>query len=64
MRDIQTLFDTEQAAAYLGCAISTLEWYRFDGRGPAYYKTGRRVRYKLSDLDAYMEAGRVEPRRA
>lgn len=54
--------DTAQAAHYLGYSMSTLEWYRGDGRGPEYYKTGRRVRYKKSDLDAYIEAGRVKTR--
>ena len=54
--------DTAQAAHYLGYSKSTLEWWRGEGIGPDHYKTGRRVRYKKSDLDAYIEAGRVQTR--
>lgn len=56
--------DTAQAAHYLGYSKSTLEWYRGEGIGPVYYKTNRRVRYKQSDLDAHIEAGRVQTRSA
>lgn len=55
--------DTANAAYYLGYSKSTLEWWRGEGIGPEYYKTGRRVRYKQSDLDAYIEAGRVQTRK-
>ncbi|MCU0827080.1 MAG: helix-turn-helix domain-containing protein [Tabrizicola sp.] len=67
MRDTNndTLFDTAQAAAYLGYSKSCLEWWRMVKRGPAFHKLGEgRVRYKKSDLDAFVESGRVEPRRA
>lgn len=66
MHDSNTdqFLDTAQAAHYLGYSKSTLEWYRGKGIGPVYYKTGRRVRYNQSDLDAYIEAGRVQTRSA
>ncbi|AQS48750.1 DNA-binding protein [Thioclava nitratireducens] len=66
MRDIHDeRLDTAQAANYLGYSKSTLEWWRMVGRGPRYYKIGGgRIRYKQSDLDAYLEAGVVEPREA
>ena len=54
--------DTAQAAHYLGYSKSTLEWWRGEGRGPRYYKMAGRVRYRLSDLDAWMESGLVETR--
>lgn len=56
--------NTAQAAYELGYSKSTLEWWRGEGIGPEYYKTGRRVRYKKSDLDAFIEAGRVQTRSA
>ena len=56
--------NTARAAHYLGYSKSTLEWYRGQGTGPVYYKTGHRVRYKQSDLDAHIEAGRVQTRSA
>ena len=56
--------NTANAAHHLGYSKSSLESWRVERTGPNYYKTGRRVRYKKSDLDAYIEAGRVETRRA
>lgn len=66
MRDSNDpLYDTAQAAAYLGYSKSCLEWWRMTKRGPRYFKIGgSRVRYLKSELDAYVESGRVEPRRA
>ena len=66
MRDAHdTLLDTAQAAAYLGYSKSCLEWWRVEKRGPVYRKIGGgRVRYFKSELDAYVESGRVEPRKA
>jgi excisionase family DNA binding protein len=51
---------TKAAAAYLGITNRTL--YRFidDGDIPA-YKLGRVIRVKRADLDAFLEASRVQP---
>ena len=56
--------DTSQAAHYLGFSKSTLEWWRTlsPRRGPLFHKPGGRVRYRKSDLDAWMESGLVETR--
>lgn len=65
MRDTQTedlFLNTANAAHRLGYSKSSLETWRGEGVGPDYYKTGHRVRYKISDLDAYIEAGRVQTR--
>lgn len=50
--------DTEGASRHLGLAVSTLEKLRVGGGGPPYVKLGRSVRYRVSDLEAYL-AGRV-----
>ncbi|EAQ10945.1 AlpA family transcriptional regulator [Maritimibacter alkaliphilus HTCC2654] len=55
--------DTAQAAHYLGYSMSTLETWRCESMGPKYYKLHRRVRYKQSDLDAWLEAQVVTPKR-
>lgn len=34
---------------------------RHKGRGPAYYKLGRKVVYRGTDLNAWAEANRVDP---
>lgn len=67
MRDTQQdkFLDTSAAAHYLGYSNSCLEWWRTQKRGPRYFKIGGgRIRYKQSDLDAYIESGAVEPREA
>jgi excisionase family DNA binding protein len=43
------------AAAYLGISPKTLNDWRSAGRGPDYLKIGTLVRYRQSDLDAYLE---------
>jgi predicted DNA-binding transcriptional regulator AlpA len=53
--------DEKRAANITGLAIQTLRNYRFKGVGPPYYKLGRSVRYRLSDILTYMELRRVEP---
>lgn len=58
------------AARYLGLSHYTLRqararvWakpYR-QPSGPAYLKLGRTVRYRLADLDAYLDAHRIDRR--
>lgn len=51
--------DTEEAAEHVSLAIPTLEKMRVYGGGPRFAKRGRSVRYRLSDLDTWMEAGLV-----
>lgn len=48
--------DTAGAAARLGIAVKTLHNKRVYGGGPPFLKLGRRVLYRVSDLDAWMEA--------
>ena len=52
------LMTTEEAAEFLKLAPITLAKMRSEGRGPAYHKLGRAVRYKRADLIEYFEAGR------
>ncbi len=48
------------AARHLGLSASTLNKMRMEGRGPRYLKIGSRVFYRLTDLDAYIEAAVIE----
>lgn len=43
-----------EAAAHIGLSKSTLDKMRHFGTGPQYYKLGRAVIYKTSDLDAWI----------
>lgn len=47
--------DTREAAKYLKVKPSTLSQWRWNGNGPRYCKVGRLCRYRLADLDAFLE---------
>ncbi|MFC6632422.1 helix-turn-helix transcriptional regulator [Microbulbifer taiwanensis] len=47
--------DTKQAAQYLSLSAVWLNELRIKGGGPKFYKLGRAVRYKVEDLDAWVE---------
>jgi predicted site-specific integrase-resolvase len=48
-------------APKLGVEPATLRKWRTRGRGPVYAKIGGKIRYKLSDVLAFIEASRVVP---
>lgn len=48
--------DESALAARLGVSRSTLQSWRYAGRGPRFIKLGRLVRYRSSDVDAYLQA--------
>ena len=55
------LHDTHSACVYLAGSekplqVNTLEIWRVQGRGPKYIKVGRFVRYRESDLDAWLDS--------
>ena len=50
-----------EAGKLLSASPQTLRNWRCVGRGPAYSKQGRMVRYSLRDLMKFMEAGRINP---
>ena len=51
----------KDAAVILGCTISALRKWRLLGKGPAYCKIGRLVRYAEADLAAFLDANRIDP---
>ena len=54
--------DTKTAANLLNSTDASLEKDRATGHmGVPYVKAGRRVVYRLSDLDAWLKANRVVP---
>ena len=40
---------------------ATLANWRYEKRGPAYIKAGKRVYYRGDDLNAFLERHRVDP---
>jgi excisionase family DNA binding protein len=54
--DDLTLVDNKQAADILGVNYLTLQNWRSTGKSPRYVKVGRNVRYRISELKAWLEA--------
>lgn len=44
------------AAAMLGLSRGTLANWRTEGRGPRYVKSGKQILYRVSDLEAWLDA--------
>jgi Helix-turn-helix domain len=51
----------KQVSERYGWGLSTLRNWRFLGRGPAYSKVGKSVRYNLADLEDFMRRHRIDP---
>ena len=57
------MLTTDEAASYLNLHPSTLEKGRQSHRKglfPPFYRIGKAVRYRLADLEAWLDANRVE----
>ncbi|GEM_PF-454308 len=52
---------TAEVVQITGRAYQTWANERFNGLGVPYYKVGRSIRYKLSDIISFMEKHRVDP---
>jgi predicted DNA-binding transcriptional regulator AlpA len=52
---MDSLLNQKQAAHVLGMSVRTLERHRVAGTGPRWARLGRLVRYRQSDLDAWVE---------
>jgi hypothetical protein len=55
MEPFEQLMDTARAAGALGVSPRTLGYLRVAGHRPRFVKVGRRVRYRVVDLTAYLE---------
>lgn len=53
------LMNTAQAAHYLSYSTDSLAHWRCKGVGPTYLKIGGRIRYRKSDLEAFLNACEV-----
>jgi hypothetical protein len=54
------LLRESDAAEYVGLAVKTLQRRRWAGQPPSYVKATSRVLYDVTDLDKFLNAGRVE----
>jgi len=53
-----TVMTVTQAAEYLGLAVSTLNKWRCHGGGPVFIKMGRAVRYRVTDLENFVNVSK------
>ena len=49
------LLNRHEAANYLGLSVATLDNWRYQGCNLPYAKYANQVRYKLADLDAFIQ---------
>ena len=54
------LLSSADVAKVFDVSERTLEFWRYVGKGPAYVRVGRRVRYRPADVEAFLEAQRRE----
>ena len=59
--DPRALLYEEEAADFLKLSARTLQAWRCAGRGPAFVRAGRAVRYRRADLVAWIDASVVRP---
>ena len=61
--DAEPLLDTIEAAKLVGTTAAGMAQLRVRNLGPRYIKLGRAVRYRSSDLQAWIEANSHSPTR-
>jgi len=56
LEDRTTTLAPEEVARRLGLKVSTLNNWRWSGRGPAHVKVGGKVRYRSEDLASWLDS--------
>ena len=57
----EALLREAQAAEFLSLSVRTLQAWRVRGYGPRFCAAGRAIRYRRSELIAWIEANTVSP---
>jgi len=60
-RSMSAALGERDAARHIGYSVQYLRDARRNRRGPAYIRVGRSIRYLPRDLDAWLDAHRVDP---
>ncbi|PQZ91680.1 excisionase [Arthrobacter sp. MYb227] len=50
----EDLLNATQLAEKIGSTVGTLAYWRYVGQGPKFIKLGRLVRYRLADVDTWL----------
>jgi predicted DNA-binding transcriptional regulator AlpA len=56
MADASKVITAKLAASFVGLSESTLAKLRISGNGPTYCKLGRRVVYRVADLEEWLQS--------
>lgn len=59
--NLNHLIPNAEAAKILGVIVQTLANWRLQQRGPAYIRLGRKIYYRVEDLQDYILSKRVDP---
>lgn len=59
MESVDPLLTVEDLAAYLDVPVATLYAWRCRGQGPVGFRVGKHLRYRRSDVEAWIR-GRLE----
>lgn len=51
----ERILDVKEAAEFLKLSPDTLRWMRHVGTGPMSFKIGRKIAYRESDIQAYVD---------
>lgn len=55
MKEEQPHFTREELAARWGVTVATLDQWRWNGRGPRFFKPGRIIYYRVKDVELFEE---------
>lgn len=55
----RTVLRPDEVHEHTGVSVETLKYWRTHGRGPRWYKLGRRVVYDLAAVDAWLDEQRA-----
>jgi predicted DNA-binding transcriptional regulator AlpA len=61
MNQKSEILNTQEAAHYIGLTEYALIGWRYKRTGPPYIKIGRRIMYRRSDLNDFLEQRRIDP---
>ena len=60
MQQRDRLLTVQELAEYLGVPVATLYQWRYRSEGPKGFRVGRHVRYRWSEIEAWVERQMAE----
>lgn len=58
LEEMRRLLDTKELSSMTGVPERTFDQYAYQGRGPAFSKLGKHRRYRLEDVEAWINSNR------